>query len=133
MSTEPTDDAQLRARLTPLQYSVTQKKGSEPAFSGKYAYSKDAGVYSCVCCGQQLFSSDTKFDSGSGWASFWQPLAPDRVRTHVDNSHGMSRTEVICGGCGAHLGHEFDDGPNPCGLRYCINSAALGFSDAPKP
>ena len=105
MSTEPPDDAQLRSRLTPLQYHVTQNKGTEPAFTGKYAHNKDTGVYSCVCCGQELFSSATKYDSGSGWPSFWLPLAADRVRTHVDDSHGMKRTEVTCARCGASVLH----------------------------
>jgi peptide-methionine (R)-S-oxide reductase len=122
------DDAELRARLTPEQYHVTQEKGTERAFSGRFAHHQDKGVYACVVCGNELFRSDEKYDSGSGWPSFWLPLAGDRVRTQVDRSHGMVRTEVECAKCGAHLGHVFDDGPQPSGLRYCINSASLGFS-----
>jgi peptide-methionine (R)-S-oxide reductase len=133
MSTETPTDAELKARLSALQYQVTQKKGTEPAFTGKFAHNKDKGVYQCVCCGQELFSSDTKYDSGSGWPSFWLPMASDRVRTHVDVSHGMQRTEVTCSKCGAHLGHVFDDGPQPSGLRYCINSASLDLDSAKKP
>ena len=127
MSNKPSDDAQLRERLTPLQYHVTQKKGTEPAFTGQYAYNKDTGVYSCVCCGQELFSSDTKYDSGSGWPSFWLPVSPDAVQAHEDTTHGMRRVEVTCATCGAHLGHVFPDGPRPTGMRYCINSASLAF------
>lgn len=120
----PTDD-ELRDRLTPLQYEVTQKAGTERAFTGAYWDTKDPGSYRCIVCDQLLFVSDTKYDSGSGWPSFTEPATPDAVVFHTDSSHGMVRTEVRCGRCDAHLGHVFPDGPGPTGERFCMNSASL--------
>ncbi len=128
MTSELPSDEELRARLNDEQYRVTQQKGTERAFTGAYVDHKADGTYRCVCCDAELFSSAQKYDSGSGWPSFWLPLAGDAVRTNVDTSHGMVRQEVLCGRCGAHLGHVFEDGPDPTGLRYCINSASLDFA-----
>ncbi|GMR17168.1 MAG: peptide-methionine (R)-S-oxide reductase MsrB [Gammaproteobacteria bacterium] len=121
-------NSELRDRLTAEQFEVTQNRGTEPAFSGKYVTHKEDGIYRCVCCGAELFSSGHKYDSGSGWPSFWLPLAGEQVRTRRDESHGMLREEVVCNHCDAHLGHVFDDAPQPGGLRYCINSASLDFA-----
>ena len=120
-------DAEWRAELSPEQYEVLRRKGTERAFTGALLNNKESGMYVCAGCGAPLFSSDTKFESGSGWPSFWEPAEDDRVETHEDTSHGMRRVEVTCASCGGHLGHVFPDGPNPTGLRYCINSLSLGF------
>lgn len=130
LMSDRTDD-DLRLRLTPLQYEVTQNAGTERPFTGVYWDTKDAGMYRCIVCDAELFSSDTKYESGSGWPSFYEAIDPDAVVLNEDRTHGMARTEVVCAGCEAHLGHVFPDGPRPTGERYCMNSASLRLDPAP--
>lgn len=124
------DDENYRSKLTPEQYAVAREKATERPFSGEYWNSKERGVYRCICCDTALFSSETKYDSGTGWPSFWEPVGEGRIKTEADYSHGMVRTEVMCSECEAHLGHLFPDGPPPTGMRYCLNSASLRLDES---
>lgn len=126
-------DDEWKSQLTPEQYAVLRQAGTEPAFAGTYHDTKTPGVYRCAGCETPLFRSTTKFDSGSGWPSFWEPIAPNRVVEHTDTSYGMARTEVVCASCGGHLGHVFPDGPKPTGQRYCMNSVSLQLDESMDP
>ena len=126
-------EQEWREQLTEEQYRITRQKGTERPFTGEYVHNKETGVYLCVACGNTLFNSETKYDSGSGWPSFYAPIDPEKVETHPDFSLGMRRVEIVCSRCGSHLGHVFEDGPRPTGLRYCVNSTSLNFEQAGKP
>ena len=127
--TEPIrkSDQEWQRQLTPEQYNITRRKDTEPPFTGKYYRNKDAGMYRCICCAADLYSSEAKYDSGSGWPSFWAPVGEEKIEYARDASHGMERIEILCSRCGSHLGHVFDDGPKPTGKRHCVNSASLDF------
>lgn len=121
-------DADYQKELSPMEYAVTRRKATEPPFTGRYWDHFEKGIYNCLCCGQPLFDSETKFDAGCGWPSYWQSITPEAIREERDTTHGMIRTEILCSQCDAHLGHVFDDGPDPTGLRYCVNSASVKFN-----